>query len=320
MQFFQKSEEQIRIEQKLQRINAAKQEEKYRKPNPCQVTFPEENFIEMKVQQEGKLIKLNTYRFQANGKPKAVIFMFHGLCAHINHCAHIAQKMAQDGFLVVGFDNRGFGKSEGIRGYLESLEIHLSDCRLFMQKVLELQGNSNIPVFLSGLSMGGMTSFRLAIQGNIPNLRGIILYAPAIKTLFSNLQINTIKFVGYIIPKYKLIKPKRGQTTKNPQVTEDLMKDPYTYSDELLPKTISTITVSMKECESMYGQLQTPWIVIQGGLDKLVDPDLAFTLQKESPSKDKTVLYYENLWHDVWHEEEIHDIIPKVIQWLNQRI
>lgn len=30
------------------------------------------------------------------------------------------------------------------------------------------------------------------------------------------------------------------------------MKDPYTYQDELLPKTISSITVSMKESESMY--------------------------------------------------------------------
>lgn len=31
--------------------------------------------------------------------------------------------------------------------------------------------------------MGGMTSFRLAIQGNIPNLKGIILFAPAIRAL-----------------------------------------------------------------------------------------------------------------------------------------
>ncbi|CAD8069120.1 unnamed protein product [Paramecium sonneborni] len=320
MQFFQKSQEEIRIEQKLQRINTAQQDEKYRKPNPCQIVFPEENFIEMIVQQEGKQIKLNTYRFPAVTKPKAIVFMFHGLCAHINHCAHIAQKMAQEGFLIVGFDHRGFGKSEGLRGYIESLEIHLQDSRLFIQKVMELQGNSNLPIFLSGQSMGGMTAFRLAILGNIPNLKGIILYAPAIKSLFSGLFIGTIQFLGYLIPKYKLVKPKRGQTTKNPQITEDLMKDPYTYQQELLPKTISTVTVSMKESESMYRQLNTPWIVIQGGIDKLVDPDLAQILERESPSQDKTVLFYENLWHDIWHEEEIQDIIPKVIQWLNQRV
>lgn len=62
--------------------------------------------------------------------------MFHGLCAHINHGAHIAEKMADAGYLVVGFDHRGFGKSEGLRGYLENLETHLHDSRAFVEKVV----------------------------------------------------------------------------------------------------------------------------------------------------------------------------------------
>jgi acylglycerol lipase len=63
--------------------------------------------------------------------------MFHGLCAHLNHGAHIAEQFAKNGFLVVGFDHRGFGKSEGIRGYLENLQIHLSDSRQFISKVVD---------------------------------------------------------------------------------------------------------------------------------------------------------------------------------------
>jgi acylglycerol lipase len=35
-------------------------------------------------------------------------------------------------------------------------------------------------------------------------------------------------------------------------------------------------------------------------------------LEAKSPSKDKTVLFYDDLWHDVWHEEEIIEIMPKV--------
>lgn len=63
--------------------------------------------------------------------------MFHGLSAHINHGAHIAEKLANSGFLVVGFDHRGFGKSEGLRGYIENIDTHLSDSRLFISKVLQ---------------------------------------------------------------------------------------------------------------------------------------------------------------------------------------
>jgi len=66
--------------------------------------------------------------------------------------------------------------------------------------------------------------------------------------------------------------------------------------------------------------LKTPWLVIQGGLDKLVDPELAYELERLSPSDDKTVLFYDDLWHDIWHEEEIDDIIPKMIHWVEKRI
>ena len=40
-------------------------------------------------------------------KPKAFVFLFHGLCAHMNHGAHVAKELAKIGCIVVGFDYRG---------------------------------------------------------------------------------------------------------------------------------------------------------------------------------------------------------------------
>lgn len=33
-------------------------------------------------------------------------------------------------------------------------------------------------------------------------------------------------------------------------------------------------------------------------------------LMEKSPSKDKQMLFYDNMWHDIWHEPEIKEIIP----------
>jgi len=55
-------------------------------------------------------------------------------------------------------------------------------------------------------------------------------------------------------------------------------------------------------------------------MDKLVDPDVGFDLMERSPSKDKTHLYFENMWHDIWHEEEIKEYLPKMVQWVVDRI
>lgn len=37
-----------------------------------------------------------------------------------------------------------------------------------------------------------------------------MLFAPAIKALMNNFMIGTLKIMGTLIPKVKLIKPKRG--------------------------------------------------------------------------------------------------------------
>jgi acylglycerol lipase len=63
-------------------------------------------------------------------------------------------------------------------------------------------------------------------------------------------------------------------------------------------------------------------MIIQGGLDKLVNPDGAFELYYQSKTKeeDKEILFYEKMWHDVWHEEEIHEINKKVVEWIKIRV
>lgn len=51
------------------------------------------------------------------GNPLAVVIMLHGLNSHIGHGAHIAHEFSLNGIITVGFDHRGFGRSEGEPGY-----------------------------------------------------------------------------------------------------------------------------------------------------------------------------------------------------------
>ena len=58
-----------------------------------------------------------------------------------------------------------------------------------------------------------------------------------------------------------------------------------------------------------------------GGVEKLVDPFIGEDMMKECVNvQDKEYLYYENVWHNIWGEDEIHEIIPKMVQWINKRI
>ena len=141
---------------------------------------------------------------------------------------------------MVGFDHRGFGKSEGKKAYIESVEQHLLDSKAFIKQVNDLYPLQTLPRFLLGLSMGGMTAYRLSQES--PQLyRGAILMAPAILNLYDSLAKGVVKFAGSLFPKWNLLKQKFGIGTKNPKVSEDYQKDDLYYKGEMCPGTISAI-------------------------------------------------------------------------------
>lgn len=56
---------------------------------------------------------------------RGIVFMFHGLNSHVGHGAHLAEMLSKEGFITVGYDYRGFGRSQGKGGYVPSFDTHL---------------------------------------------------------------------------------------------------------------------------------------------------------------------------------------------------
>ena len=70
-----------------------------------------------------------------------------------------------------------------------------------------------------------------------------------------------------------------------------------------------------------FSQYDLPFMIVQGGADKLISPQVAFELFQKSKTalEDKEILFYEHMLHDVWAESEIQQIQEKVAEWiLNQ--
>jgi len=78
--------------QRKQIVDDAEQD-KHHSPNPQgEHTFPDKNFVEFYVADEdGKPLRLTTFRYPSREKPRALVLMFHGLNSHIGHGSHIAQ-------------------------------------------------------------------------------------------------------------------------------------------------------------------------------------------------------------------------------------
>jgi len=74
------------------------------------------------------------------------------------------------------------------------------------------------------------------------------------------------------------------------------------YKGKIIPGTIRTLINLMEKCETIFEKFGLPFLCIQAGKDKLVDPSLAEELKARSPSTDKEVLVYPDAWHNIYLE------------------
>lgn len=92
------------------------------------------------------------------------------------------------------------------------------------------------------------------------------------------------RFISRIFPKAIVTPPNKGRSSSaqsNSNVDEYLFKhDPHYYKDGLRAGTVRTICEAMMDAESLYKDFNVPFILFQGGQDRLVDPKIA-TIMKE---------------------------------------
>lgn len=113
---------------------------------------------------------------------------------------------------------------------------------------------ANLPKFVLGLSMGGMTSYYLTLEN--PNLfDGAILMAPAMKNSVGGTLVKFTKILGSILPdKTRLTKPVYGKASKNPLITQFIKNDKYAFSQRMSLSTIQMIISTMEKAPKTFSQ------------------------------------------------------------------
>lgn len=296
-------------------------EEKYRKPVPgSEDKFSEENFLIFQTQS----IKFNTYREHGKNTlnpdyPNALLFLVHGLFAHMNRCAHIAKHFSKIGVTTIGFDLRGHGKSGGLPGYIGNFDEMIADFEQFTVLVDKIYPK-NVPRFFMGQSMGGMLGFIYGLK-QPEYFKGMMFFAPSLKQHESKkLAMGAAKVISYLLPKVPIPLPRKNDSSKNPAVFENILEEPYIYKGGVRPGTIRSLVNAMNFTSLNIEKFISCFIMVQGGMDVLVDLECNIDLFEKSSAKDKTLLFYDNLWHDIFHEEEIFEILEYLTKWLQLRI
>lgn len=151
---------------------------------------------------------------------------------------YYAEQFADNGICSVGMDLRGFGRSEGMKGYVGTIEDIVSDNLKFIETIKQKDKSlARAPLFVIGHSMGALASAYMLLQ-NPRIARGMILLSPPFhpKGRSEKLQKLIIPLIPLMHPFRKCGLGKFGHEPGAPvdDVVKTLKNDPLIYKGKLL--------------------------------------------------------------------------------------
>lgn len=253
---------------------------------------------------------------------RGILVIIHGLNEHSGRYLHFAELLTSCGFGVYAMDWIGHGGSDGLHGYVPSLDYVVEDIDVLLGKiVLE---NPGVPCFLLGHSTGGAVVLKASLFPHIrAKLEGIILTSPALRVKPAH------PIVGAVAPIFSLLAPKfqfKGANKRGIPVSRDpaalLAKysDPLVYTGPIRVRTGHEILRISSYLLHNLKKVTVPFMVLHGTADRVTDPLASQDLYNEASSRHKDLRLYDGFLHDLLFEPERDEIATDIIDWMERML
>ncbi|KAJ4767971.1 alpha/beta-Hydrolases superfamily protein [Rhynchospora pubera] len=260
------------------------------------------------------------YWVPVSGQMRGILVLIHGLNEHSGRYAHFAEQLTSCYFGVYAMDWIGHGGSDGLHGYVPSLNYVVEDTGAFVERVSS--ENPGVPCFLLGHSTGGAAVLKASLYPHIHSmLEGIILTSPALRVKPAH------PIVGAVAPIFSLVAPryqfkganKRGiPVSRDPAAMLAKYSDPLVYTGPIRVRTGHEILRITSFLMQNLRSVTIPFIVLHGTADRVTDPLASQDLYNEAVSVHKDIRLYDGFLHDLLFEPERDDIGADIIAWMDR--
>ncbi|VFQ73200.1 unnamed protein product [Cuscuta campestris] len=260
--------------------------------------------------------------FPVSGELKGVMIIVHGLNEHGGRYAQFAHQLCSYNFGVYAMDWIGHGGSDGLHGYVPSLDNVVADTRAFLEKVTH--ENPGIPCFLFGHSTGGAIVLKAASSPSIEKMvEGVILTSPALRVKPAHPIVGAVApFFSFVAPRYQFKgSHKRGiPVSRDPAALLAKYSDPLVYTGPLRIRTGHEILRITSYLMRNLKSVTVPFFVLHGSADRVTDPLASQDLYNEASSPFKDIKLYDGFLHDLLFEPEREDIAWDIINWMHKKL
>jgi len=250
--------------------------------------------------------------------PKAIVCLVHGLGEHSGRYSHVAEHLAGAGFVLLTFDLRGHGKSDGARGHIPSSEVILDQVDHLLTEARRRY--PDLPRFLYGHSLGGIIVLFYTLKRQ-PDLAGVIATSSGLRTSLEaqTLKVGAAKVLAGILPAFCLPTGLKAEDlSHDPQVVKNYLNDPLVHgqaSFALAKTTFSAIQWTFENAN----EFKPPLLLMHGSEDQI-----AFARGSEEFANlvncDCTLKIWNGLYHETHNEPEKEQVLDYLTSWLMSKL
>jgi len=235
---------------------------------------------------------------QLDGKPfylkggRTGFLLFHGFTATTVEVRSLAEYLYSQGYSVYGPLLPGHGTSPEDMNRC-TWRDWTSAAETAYQQALKECGT----IWVGGESMGGLLSLYLASQH--PEIKGLILYAPALRspkmwrTVFARFFVKTIS----------------KHTVDDSMPWQGYIVTPVQAAYQLY--------LLQKEIDRLIDRVQQPVAIFQGRLDRTISPESSPMVYDRIGSKVKQLRWYDNSRHCILLDEEFDKVAKDSLSFIH---
>ncbi len=244
-----------------------------------------------------------------------VVVLVHGVHEHGGRYAHVAARLAADGWTTFAVDHPGHGRSPGSRGTIGSMAATVDGVHQLTE--LAVATHPEVPVFVYGHSLGGLVALQYLTGTPHPRIRGGVISAPALDTgAATPVQRVLAPVLSRFLPDLGVLGLDPATISRDPAVVRDYEADPLNHHGKLTARTGTETMTAATAMPARLRSLTLPLLVIHGGADELMPARVTEIVRDNVASTDLTVTVYEGLVHEPHNEPEKDRVLDDVAGWL----
>jgi alpha-beta hydrolase superfamily lysophospholipase len=246
-----------------------------------------------------------------------VLLFVHGYAEHSGRYEAMALWFAERGCVVQAYDQRGHGRSEGVRCHVERFDDFLDDLALVLDAVRS--EHPELPVTLVGHSMGGLITLAF-LTTRKPRVASAVTSGAALSIgAVSPARVALARAARRLLPRLAIgsgLDPEG--LSRDSEVVRRYLADP------LIVRTMTTslgaeLLGAAPRTAALAGEVGVPLLVLHGEADPIcaAEGSRAFHAGVRSPGAALRV--YPQLRHEIFNEPEREAVWQDVLGWLEER-